>query len=261
MKKLLVGQIFGNLLVLSDDFVDENHTKILVRCKCGKEFGVNKSNLMRGTTKSCGIGECNPARMNEVGSKYGYLLVLELAEPPGGYETSNSLHWKCKCDCGNFSIVRGTELRNGRIKSCGCKSRLLMSQKLNKGFGESNMHQLFTTYKGSARRRGIQFLLSEQEFRGFLFNNCLYCGRKPYGICTKDSLCSESGKQIIKYNGIDRVDNNQGYTLENCITCCKICNFAKRSMPHEEFTAWLDDVAVFRKPLLEKKEIHTESIL
>lgn len=261
MKKLIAGQTFENLIVLSDDFVDENRTKIMVRCKCGKEFGINKSNLMRGNTKSCGIGACNSLRINEVGNKYGYLLVLEETSPITGYVNSDSLHWKCKCDCGIISIVRGTELRSDRIKSCGCKSRLLMAQKLNKGFGESNMHQLYTTYKGGAKRRGITFFLSEQEFRGFLFNNCVYCGRKPYAVCTKDSICSESRKQSIKYNGIDRVDNSQGYTMNNCITCCKICNFAKRSMAHEEFTTWLDDVTIFRRSLLEKKEKHTESIL
>lgn len=136
-----------------------------------------------------------------------------------------------------------------------------MAQKLNKGFGESNMHQLYTTYKSGAKRRGITFLLSEQEFRSFLFNNCVYCGREPYAICAKNSACSESGKKIIKYNGIDRVDNAKGYIINNCITCCKICNFAKRSMAHEEFVAWLYDVTMFRKPLLEKKVKHTESIL
>lgn len=29
-------------------------------------------------------------------------------------------YWKCKCDCGNETIVLGTSLRTGITKSCGC---------------------------------------------------------------------------------------------------------------------------------------------
>lgn len=30
--------------------------------------------------------------------------------------------WNCRCQCGNFSQVPGTDLRLGRTKSCGCYS-------------------------------------------------------------------------------------------------------------------------------------------
>lgn len=29
-------------------------------------------------------------------------------------------HWNCRCECGNFSIVRGYHLVDGSTKSCGC---------------------------------------------------------------------------------------------------------------------------------------------
>lgn len=32
--------------------------------------------------------------------------------------------WKCRCDCGNIVEVRGTSLKNGNTKSCGCKKNI-----------------------------------------------------------------------------------------------------------------------------------------
>lgn len=55
--------------------------------------------------------------INEVGNKYGKLTVLERAESSNG---SKEAHWKCKCECGNYVIVNGVNLRNGNTKSCGC---------------------------------------------------------------------------------------------------------------------------------------------
>ena len=37
------------------------------------------------------------------------------------------------------------------------------------------------------------------------------------------------------FNGIDRKNNNLGYTYDNCVTACTTCNKAKNSMTIEEF--------------------------
>lgn len=54
--------------------------------------------------------------VNEIGNRYGKLVVLERA---GSDKHRNAL-WKCQCDCGNIAIVSGAHLRNGFTKSCGC---------------------------------------------------------------------------------------------------------------------------------------------
>ena len=50
-----------------------------------------------------------------IGKKFNHLLVVAEAESKNGRKM-----WKCKCDCGNFCVVSGQYLRNGRAKSCGC---------------------------------------------------------------------------------------------------------------------------------------------
>lgn len=50
----------------------------------------------------------------------------------------------------------------------------------------------------------------------------------------------------IVYNGLDRRDNAQGYTLENTVPCCKFCNFAKNVYSEEDFIGWINRLVKFR---------------
>ena len=50
------------------------------------------------------------------GQRFGHLVVIEYA---GRNERRESL-WRCHCDCGNESIVRGDVQRRGPTESCGC---------------------------------------------------------------------------------------------------------------------------------------------
>ena len=52
--------------------------------------------------------------INELGNKYGFLSPIELTK-----DKNNRTAWLCKCDCGNTKIVRGSDLRKGKITSCG----------------------------------------------------------------------------------------------------------------------------------------------
>lgn len=47
------------------------------------------------------------------------------------------------------------------------------------------------------------------------------------------------------FNGLDRVDNKVGYTLDNVVPACKICNHAKVDMSYDEFMEWVARVASF----------------
>jgi len=58
-------------------------------------------------------------RIDETGNRYGRLLVLR-GEYKGLKDGKRYLHWRCLCDCGNFTTVRGGHLRDGKVVSCGC---------------------------------------------------------------------------------------------------------------------------------------------
>ena len=155
--------------------------------------------------------------------------------------------WLCECDCGTQKEYSTTELTCG-VKSCGC-----LRQKNLDGFGdrnkgktpatalepgESSKRCILASYKHSAKKRSIPFMLKEDVFREFLFGNCAYCGSPPSQ--TWKDRHREEGDVI--HNGVDRIDNTKGYTPENCVSCCKTCNQAKGTMSVDEFSSWLDRV-------------------
>ena len=55
-------------------------------------------------------------RLDLTGQRYGKLTVLRSAESIGACTA-----WVCRCDCGQETVVRTDNLRNGRTKSCGCQ--------------------------------------------------------------------------------------------------------------------------------------------
>ena len=117
----LTGQRFGKLVVLhkSEEKSASHGCVWLCKCDCGKEVLASTSALNSGKKKSCGCLALEHAVLlgkshliDIIGKKFGKLTVLE--------RIGNTLTYKCKCDCGNETIVIGEQLRSGKTKSCGC---------------------------------------------------------------------------------------------------------------------------------------------
>ena len=164
---------------------------------------------------------------NLVGKNFGQLIVIER-----DYEHTLNMaqkrgYWKCLCSCCNKIIITSTtSLISGNKISC-------KTNHLEKG--ESGFNFLFRNYKYNAKNRGLEFLLTKDEFRKLTKTNCFYCGNIPNYIHRKE-------KDEYIYNGIDRVDNFKGYTKENSVACCGTCNMAKRKMSVIEFSEWIEKV-------------------
>lgn len=77
---------------------------------------------------------------------------------------------------------------------------------------------------------------------------CHYCGRSDRNTISIKSRAVTGGFVVrdFKYNGLDRLDNAVGYTVENCVPCCAVCNRGKNSMGYNEFIKYIDDLVNFR---------------
>lgn len=77
----------------------------------------------------------------------------------------------------------------------------------------------------------ITNLLSYEDFLEFTkIKNCTYCNSAIRWI---EFTNAENGS--VSYN-LDRKNSDIGYSKDNCVVCCKICNWSKNELfNHEEF--------------------------
>lgn len=71
--------------------------------------------------------------INELGNKYGLLTVIGKDK-----DKNNRTIWICKCECGNIKQVKGSDLRAGKITTCGagCPLKFLRNSNFKNLIGQ-----------------------------------------------------------------------------------------------------------------------------
>lgn len=111
-------------------------------------------------------------------------------------------------------------------KTCQtCRSQnkvqnLKRDRELRNLWTRTNLNRTFYSYQKEAAKRDIEFHLTKDEFMEIIKENCVYCG----------DISEEK-----QFNGVDRVDSNGHYTIDNCVSACTLCNYLKHAMPVELF--------------------------
>ncbi len=238
--EVMTGERFGFLVVIGyagRSKPTKTHPSgmplLKCRCDCGKTLIAFANNIKRVTTKSCGCmaGELGgqKRRKDLTGQKFGKLTAVKFTgSNKYGYQ------WLCECECGNSKIVSIARLHSGRTTDCGCRPGGLEK-------GVSAFRRIYYRYISGAKKRGLEFLITEAQFRELTKRNCHYCGCKPAQVNGEDRVNSRSHGAYI-YNGIDRVDSNKGYAVDNCVPCCGTCNYMKRALSKDEFLSHINRI-------------------
>ncbi|MFJ5625297.1 hypothetical protein ACIQD3_21940 [Peribacillus loiseleuriae] len=254
----LTGRSFGRLIVISFHSWDCKGTRRraiwLCQCTClkNKKVTVRSDSLTEGNTKSCGcLKEENKSggrRPQEqpiedlTGKKYGRLAVLEF-----GYKRNNKFYWLARCECGKVDCYRHDKLKDNHTKSCGCLAKENKGPKAKEDREVKVLNDHYGKYKCKDN-----FELEYARFVIMVKEKCFYC--KEIDI-KKDKY---TGMEF-EVNGIDRLDNAKGYTLDNVVPCCKTCNYMKGSYSLERFVEGIMDINHHNEFI--HKNFRTESIL
>lgn len=167
-------------------------------------------------------------RINLSGKEYGKLTVLDKYQRVLSLSGQSDYKWLCKCECGNEKFIRGSNLRAGNTKSCGCSERAPGISRVYKGYPTWVSH-VWQECKANAKGRGYVLSLTIDQVKDLCSGNCYYCGSPPR---LRPNAVIHGG---LVANGIDRKDSGVGYTPDNCVSCCSTCNVMKMALHHDRF--------------------------
>ena len=140
---------------------------------------------------------------------YGRLTVLEYA----GRSRSGNALWRCRCDCGNTTVVVTSKLKNGHTQSCGCRKKSVLAE-ASKKHGQA-----------SSRRPTSEYCTwQNMKRRCYDVTNKSYANYGGRGIKVCDRWCSsfeaffaDMGQRPSPQHSIDRFPDNDGnYEPGNC---------------------------------------------
>lgn len=142
------------------------------------------------------------------GTRVNKLTILR----SNGQDKDKNHMWLCRCDCGNEKSLKGSSLKRGVVKSCGCLKLRIDAPKYDKKYKRlygiwANMksrvlhkkHPAYPQYGG----RGIKLSEKWMKFKGF-FDDMYESHEKHF---------EEFGRANTS---LDRIDNNGNYCKENC---------------------------------------------
>jgi len=152
-----------------------------------------------------------------MGKRYGRLVAIELV--------SSVPHvYKCKCDCGTIKNISYLLLSRGEVKSCGC----LRKETQTRGGLSSNIE-----YKSWLNMHMRVRKPKEKDIK--TYKGVTICDRwhmsNPEGF---SNFLKDMGKRLNRSMTLDRIDNNKGYSPDNCKWSTK-----KEQVLNRGMTKWI----------------------
>lgn len=141
-----------------------------------------------------------------VGKKFGRLVVVEF----DGIR-SRHYYWKCKCECGNQSVVDGGKLKSGHTQSCGC---LLNERRIESHLKHGQNRKSLTTPEYTAWQS------MKQRCNDTASKSYHRYGGRGIKICERwndfSSFFEDMGSRPSIKHSIERIEVDGNYEPNNC---------------------------------------------
>lgn len=245
--EVVPGAVFGHLTAL---YKVEGYPKRWVcRCKCGDTITAYRTELLRKKKVSCGCIKNKTLEINTdisktrskkfvdlAGQTFGYLTAIEFV----GLNNVKSSVWKFRCVCGNEVVRTGSQVKNGAIRSCGCKKSELIVKKCTKFTPEEYIFRhAYRVHVRSAAKRGYVNNLTEEQYISISKQPCHYCGSM--------SVRMYMDRTPVPSNSVDRLNSESHYSLGNSVAACFECQRSKSALTETGFLNLVKKVAMYRK--------------
>ena len=149
-------------------------------------------------------------KIDLTGKVYGRLVVVEEA----GRNSKGKILWKCKCNCGNETIVIGENLKSGATQSCGCyRKEIEVVASVTHGLSHSNgkINRLYSIWIDMKKRCNNT---KNKEYKNYGGRGIKVCQEwaSEYMAFHEWAINNGYSKELT----LDRIDVNKDYGPENC---------------------------------------------
>lgn len=198
----LIGKKFNKLKVLKFSHISKRTSFWLCKCDCGKKKRIRGYSLTNGSTKSCGCAKkASSIDKSIIGLKFNCLKIIKFSYAKNGHS-----YYKCLCDCKKTKIIRGSHVKDGNTKSCGCLSK-----------GEYH-------YNYNPNREQIKFYKHLRHRCDSLLKSCLKrIGKKKEGH-TYDIL-GYTSKELAENLGITSIEQLKNYEIDHIFPIKAFCDY------------------------------------
>lgn len=155
------------------------------------------------------------------GKYFGRLVVIN---DSGKRAKDGVVYWSCRCECGNFVDVYSKSLTSGKTRSCGCLN--IESLRANgkeaikhvSKWIEKNKHPSITHGKTKSKEyiSWIKLKSRCENLNDIRYENY---GKRGIKVCERwkkfEAFYDDMGICPDGFS-IDRIDNDKGYSPENC---------------------------------------------
>lgn len=143
-----------------------------------------------------------PRRKDLVGQVFNRLTVMSTAPN----RPNKRAYWVCKCECGRETISSTNDLKQDRIRSCGClQAETRIKANTKHGFNGS---RTYVSWCSMLARCTNEKLRSYKNYGG---RGIVVCSR----WMEFENFLADMGERPEKHS-IDRIDNDGNYEPGNC---------------------------------------------
>lgn len=145
-------------------------------------------------------------RIDHTGKKFGRLTALHYS-----HTSDKRAYWVCRCDCGNTKVVRGKELGNGDVKSCGCLAiETKTTCQLTHGESRGKRTKEYIAWKGLKNRC---YNKNNRKYKNYGARGISVCERWRYSY---ENFLADMGRAPSKDHSVERDNVNGNYEPSNC---------------------------------------------